>query len=188
MKSAIAVLGVVGAVALAGASGNAAAPIAKNVAHLPTSYAITAGDRQAALNRQATTLHPGDAVLVRTGVTAHWPDPAKYRLADQPGLSLEAAQWLVEGRKAMVVGAHNAGVESFPSKDPENDVPLHTYLQADQGVSLFEALWLEHLSKDQVYESLFIASALKLRGATASPLRPFGIPIQRNEPKVDLQA
>jgi kynurenine formamidase len=88
----------------------------------------------------------------------------------------------------MVVGAHNAGVESFPSKDPENDVPLHTYLQAEQGVSLFEALWLEHLSKDQVYESLFIASALKLRGATASPLRPFGIPIQRNEPKVNLQA
>lgn len=35
------------------------------------------------------------------------------------------------------------------------------------------------LAKDQVYEFLFIASPLKLRGATASPLRPIAIPIKR---------
>jgi kynurenine formamidase len=40
-------------------------------------------------------------------------------------------------------------------------------------------LWLEDLSKDQVYESLFIATPLKLRGATASPIRPFAIPIRK---------
>jgi kynurenine formamidase len=151
----------------------------KNVAYLPTSYAITAADLQDALKKQGTTLRPGDVVLTRTGVMTHWPDPAKYRLADQPGLSLEAAQWLVEGQKAMLLGADNFGVESFPSKDPENFVPLHTYLQAERGVSLLEAMWLEDLSKDQVYEFLFIASPLKLRGATASPLRPLAIPIQR---------
>ena len=109
-----------------------------------------------------------------------WPDPAKYRLADQPGLSLEAAQWLVEGQKTMLVGADNFGIESFPSKDPENFVPVHSYLLAERGVSLIEALWLEDLSKDRVYEFLFIASPLKMRGATASPIRPFAIPIQRN--------
>jgi len=151
----------------------------KNVPHLPTSYAITAADLQEALRKQGTTLRPGDVVLTRTGVMSLWPDPAKYRLADQPGLSLEAAQWLVEGQKAMLLGADNFGIESFPSKDPENFVPLHTYLQAERGVSLLEAMWLEDLSKDQVYEFLFIASPLKLRGATASPLRPLAIPIQR---------
>jgi kynurenine formamidase len=151
----------------------------KNVPHLPTSYAITAADLQEALRKQGTTLRPGDVVLTRTGVMTLWPDPAKYRLADQPGLSLEAAQWLVEGQKAMLVGADNFGIESFPSKDPENFVPLHTYLQAEQGVSLLEAMWLEDLSKDQVYEFLFIASGLKLRGATATPLRPLAIPIRK---------
>jgi kynurenine formamidase len=79
----------------------------------------------------------------------------------------------------MLLGADNFGVESFPSKDPENFVPLHTYLQAERGVSLLEALWLEDLSKDGVYEFLFIASPLKLRGATASPIRPFAIPIRK---------
>ena len=151
----------------------------KNMAYLPSSYAITVADLQGTLKMQGTTLRPGDVVLTRTGVMALWPDPAKYRLADQPGLSLEAAQWLVEKQQAMLLGADNFGVESFPSKDPENFVPVHTYLQAERGVSLLEALWLEDLSKDQVYEFLFIASPLKLRGGTASPLRPLAIPIQR---------
>ena len=56
---------------------------------------------------------------------------------------------------------------------------MHSYLQAERGVSLLEALWLEDLAKDQVYEFLFIASPLKMRGATASPIRPLAIPIRR---------
>ena len=151
---------------------------AKNVAHLPMSYAITVADLQSALRKQGTTLRPGDVVLTRTGLMTLWPDAAKYRLADQAGLSLEAAQWLVEKQQAMLVGADNFGVEFFPSKDPENFVPVHTYLQAEHGVSLLEALWLEDLAKDKVYEFLFIASPLKMRGATASPLRPIAIPIR----------
>ncbi|MBO0800626.1 MAG: cyclase family protein, partial [Blastocatellia bacterium] len=150
----------------------------KNVARLPASYAITVADLQEALKKQGTALHPGDVVLTRTGVMALWPDPAEYRLEDQPGLSLEAAQWLVEGQKAMLLGADNFGVESFPSKSPDNLVPLHSYLFAERGVSIMEVLWLEDLAKDQVYEFLFIAAPLKLRGATASPIRPLAIPIQ----------
>ena len=78
----------------------------------------------------------------------------------------------------MLLGADNFGVESFPSKAPDNFVPLHTYLFAERGVSLLEVLWLEDLARDQVYEFLFIASPLKLRGATASPIRPLAISIR----------
>jgi kynurenine formamidase len=152
----------------------------KNVAALPSSYAITVADLQDALKKQGTTLKAGDVVLIRTGVMTLWPDPAKYRLADQPGLSLEAAQWLAEGQRAMLIGADNFGIEAFPSLDPANFVPVHTYLLAERGVSLVEALWLEDLAKDQVYEFVFFASPLKMRGATGSPLRPMAIPIQRN--------
>jgi kynurenine formamidase len=151
----------------------------KNLAHLPTSYAITVADLQAALKKQGTTLRPGDVVLTRTGLMTLWPDVAKYRLADQAGLSLEAAHWLVDKQKAMLLGADNFGVEFFPSKDPENFVPVHTFLFAERGVSILEAMWLEDLAKDQVYEFLFIGSPLKIRGATASPLRPLAIPIRR---------
>jgi kynurenine formamidase len=151
----------------------------KNVAHLPTSYGITPADLQGALRKQGTTLRPGDVVLTRTGLMSLWPDVAKYRLADQAGLSLEAAQWLVEKQKAMLLGADNFGVENFPSKDPKNFVPVHSYLFAERGVSLLEAMWLEDLAKDQVYEFLFFASPLKIRGGTASPIRPIAISTQR---------
>ena len=56
---------------------------------------------------------------------------------------------------------------------------MHTFLFAERGVSILEAMWLEDLAKDQVYEFLFIGSPLKIRGATASPLRPLAIPIRR---------
>src|SRR5581483_10605140 len=118
-----------------------------------------------------------DVVLIRTGLMTLWPDQSKYRLLDQAGIGLEAAQWLVESQKVMLVGSDSLGVESFPSKDPANFVPVHTYLLTEQSVSMLEAVWLEDLSKDGVYEFLFIASPLKFRGGTASPLRPIAIPI-----------
>jgi kynurenine formamidase len=152
---------------------------AKGMTHLPASYSITVADLQAALQQQGTRLQPGDVVLFRTGLMTLWPDPAKYQLGNQAGLSLEAAQWLVEANQAMLLGGDNFGVESFPSTDPENYVPVHTYLFAERGVSIMEVLWLEDLAKDQVYDFVFIATPLKLRGATGSPLRPLAIPTQR---------
>jgi len=151
----------------------------KSMVRLPASYAITVADLQDALKKQGTKLQPGDVVLVRTGLMTLWPDENKYRLLDEAGLSLEAAQWLVEGQKAMLLGSDNLGVESLPSPDPANFVPVHSYLQAEHGVSILEAAWLEDLSKDQVYEFVFIASPLKFRGGTASPIRPIAISIQR---------
>ncbi len=151
----------------------------KGVPHLPESYAITAADLQEALKKQGATLRPGDVVLIRTGLMSLWPDATKYRLDNQAGLSLEAAQWLVEGQQAMLLGADNFGIEHFPSKTPDNFVPVHTYLFAERGVSVIEVMWLEDLAKDQVYEFVFIAASLKLQGATGAPLRPLAIPTQR---------
>ncbi len=151
---------------------------AKSMAHLPPSYAITVADVQDALKKQGTTLRPGDVVLIRTGMMTLWPDQTKYTLLDEPGLSLEAAQWLVERQQAMLLGSDNLGVEILPSKDAQNFVPVHSYLLVERGVSILEATWLEDLAKDQVYEFLFIASPLKFRGGTASPIRPMAISIK----------
>ena len=152
---------------------------AKNLAYLPPSYSITVADLKDALSQQGTTIKPGDVVLVRTGLMTLWPDQSKYRLGDEAGLSLEAAQWLVKDQKSMLLGADSLGVESLPSTNPDNFVPVHSYLLVEQGVSLLEALWLEDLAKDKVYEFLFIASPLKFRGGTASPVRPLAISIRR---------
>lgn len=77
----------------------------------------------------------------------------------------------------MLLGADNLGLEAFPSKDAANFAPVHSYLLAERGVSFMEALWLEELAEDRVYEFVFLAAPLKLRGATGSPVRPLAIPI-----------
>jgi kynurenine formamidase len=151
---------------------------AKGVDILPASYGITVNDLKLALEKQDTALAEGDVVLVRTGQMTLWPDKSKLSLFQQSGLSLEAAQWLAEEQKAMVLGADNLGLERFPSTNPQNFAPVHSYLLAEKGVSFIELLWLEELSKDHVYEFAFITSPLKLRGATGSPIRPVAIPVR----------
>jgi kynurenine formamidase len=150
---------------------------AKGVTILPPSYGITMKDLQEALAKQKTELRPGDAVLIRTGQMTLWSDADKY-LSNNPGLSIEAMQWLLEEKKAMLLGADNVGIENFPSPDKENWVPGHTYAMAEQGVSFIEVMWLEDLAKDQVYEFAFIAAPIKLKGSTGSFIRPLAIPIQ----------
>lgn len=149
----------------------------KGMQHLPASYAITPADLEGALAQQGSELRPGDVVLIRTGLMTVWPDKSQYQLFNQSGLSLEAAQWLVEKQQVMLLGADNFGLESFPSTNAENFAPVHTYLLAEKGVPFMEVMWLEDLAKDKVYEFLFVAAPLKLRGATGSPMRPLAIPI-----------
>lgn len=151
---------------------------AKKLDRLPPSYAITTADLQQALDAQGTTLSPGDVVLLRTGLMSLWPDRAAFGLFTQPGLGLEAARWLAEEQQVMLVGADNLGLESFPSTDPGNFAPVHSYLLAEQGISMIEVLWLEELAQDEIYEFLFVAAPLKLRGASGSPIRPVAIPLR----------
>ncbi|VXC93181.1 Cyclase (fragment) [Oceanicaulis sp. 350] len=78
----------------------------------------------------------------------------------------------------MVVGADNLSFEAFPSEDPANYVPVHTYLLAEQGAPIIELVFLEALARDQVYEFAFIGGGLRLRGADAAPMRPLAFPLR----------
>jgi kynurenine formamidase len=76
-----------------------------------------------------------------------------------------------------MVGADNIALESLPSSDPENWLPVHTYLLAEAGVPIMEVVDLEGISEEELYEFCYIGAALKLRGATAGPIRPLALPI-----------
>jgi kynurenine formamidase len=150
---------------------------AHGVEMLPPGYRITPGDLEAALQRQGVTLETGDVVLVRTG-RGKIVEDAEAFMHQPPGLGFEAARWLVEQRGAMVVGADNLSLETFPSELADDYVPVHTYLLAEQGTPILEVVWLEDLARDQVWEFAFVAGSLKLRGADAAPLRPLAFPLR----------
>lgn len=148
--------------------------------HLPENYRITADDLQEALNKQGTIISKGDVVLIRTGQARQY-DLASQYLHNYPGISLDAVEWLVEDQDIMLLGADNLSLEAFPSEREDNWVPVHTYLLAEHGVMFIEQMFLEELSKDHIYEFAFIAASMKLRGASAAPIRPIAIP---NNPKL----
>ncbi len=151
---------------------------AKGLDMLPEGYRVTRKDLIDALDKQGVDLQQGDVVLIRTGRMQRYNDAAAY-MANPPGMGLEAARFLVEDGGAMIVGADNLSFEAFPSELETDYVPVHTYLLAEQGTPIIELVYLEELSRDQVFEFAFIGGSLKLRGADAAPIRPIAIPIRK---------
>lgn len=150
----------------------------KNKSVLDKNYRISKEDLKGALKKQKVTLKKGDVVLIRTGQASHYNDVKKY-LDQYPGVSLDAVKWLVEDQHIMILGADNLGLEAFPSVQPGNWVPVHSYLLAEKGVMFMEQLNLEEIALDGIYEFAFVASSIKLRGASGSPMRPIALPFNR---------
>ncbi len=152
-------------------------PASKNMESLPPNYRINAQDLKDALQKQKVSLHRGDVVLIRTGQAKHYNDSNKY-LDQYPGINLNAVEWLIEDQQVMLLGADNLSFEAFPPERKDNWVPVHTYLLAEKGVMFIEQMFLDELASDKVYEFAFVASSLKLRGASAAPMRPIALPVK----------
>jgi kynurenine formamidase len=114
----------------------------------------------------------GDVVLIRTGwIETKLADPGFYD--GEPGIDLEAGQWLAE-RGVAAIGADNFAIEAIPF--PEGKVfPVHQCVLRGYGVALIEGLVLEPLAKSGASEFLFMASPLPIVGGTGSPLAPVAV-------------
>jgi kynurenine formamidase len=155
---------------------------ARGVEALPPNYKITVQDLEAALEKQKTTLRPGDTVLIRTGTLRYWgadgADHAKIGQHDSAGIDLTAAKWLVEQKGAILIGSDTSGLEYGPGPmDKETGfIPVHKYLLIEQGVHIGEFHFLEDLARDRVYEFCYFCTVNKIKGAVAGfCLRPVAI-------------
>lgn len=144
---------------------------------LPDSHRITAAEIQSVLDSQSTQVRIGDVVLIWTGRMLRWHQGGAAYLANEPGLDREAAVLLAEAG-AMIVGADNVALEVMPTVDPENWHPVHTYLLGECGVPIMENAYLEELARAKLWEFVFVGAGLRLRGATAAPMRPLAFPIR----------
>jgi kynurenine formamidase len=147
----------------------------ENVSVLPNDFAVRPEHLEGACRQQGVEICPKDVVLLRTGWAQHWPDPVKYVMGGEgniptsPGPELAAAQWLSE-RQIFAAGADTLVFEISPSP-----LPVHVHLLVEKGIHIMEALNLEELSSKGVSEFLFVATPLKIRGATGSPIRPMAV-------------
>lgn len=142
---------------------------------LPVDFEITASHLEAAAERQKVAVRHGDVVLLRTGWARFFDDPPRFITGGKgaqpagPGPGLGAARWL-SGRGISCAGSDTVAFEKVPS-----GMPVHVHLLVESGIHIIEMLNLEELAKDRVYEFLFIAAPLKIRGGTGSPLRPLAL-------------
>ncbi|MFN0104562.1 MAG: cyclase family protein [Bryobacteraceae bacterium] len=124
---------------------------------------------------QGTIPGPGDVVLIRTGWAQYWEDATRYINAVKgmpagPGPDLSGAQWL-SSHGIFAAGSDTVAFERVPT----HDMPVHIHLLFERGIHIIEALDLESLARDRVYEFLFVGAPLKLRGGTGAPLRPLAL-------------
>ncbi|HST54403.1 MAG TPA: cyclase family protein [Solirubrobacteraceae bacterium] len=141
---------------------------------LPAHHRITPAELQLTLERQRTEIHPGDAVLVRTGYLSAWPDEQRLAEHVDAGIDLDAARVLVDAG-AVVVGSDAESLECLPSPDPANPLPVHTELLTRRGIPILELVYLEQLARDAIYEFAFVCLPLKIHGATGSMVRPIAV-------------
>jgi kynurenine formamidase len=131
-------------------------------------------DLENAAKKAGLTVRPGDVVLIRTGWMQLWPDQRKYYSVQtgQPGINVEAARWLTE-QGAACLGSDNFAVEVTPT--PNHAHPVHIHCLVEKGVHLLEVANLEELSRTRTHEFLLILVPMKIRGGTASPIRPLAV-------------
>ncbi|MFH1243725.1 MAG: cyclase family protein [Pseudomonadota bacterium] len=135
-------------------------------------FCIGALELEKAASRQGTEIKKGDAVLIRTGWIQYYYDSRKYVSHEEgcPGLVEDGAAWLVE-RGAAYVGSDTIALE----KTPTTHLPVHVILLVKNGIHIIEVMNLEAIAADRIYEFLFVVSPLKIRGGTASPVRPIAL-------------
>ena len=145
---------------------------AEGVDCLGPDYVIGAETLATAADRRGIEIGSGDAVLIRTGWIKHFHDPPHYlgHTDGCPGLIEEAGQWLAE-KGVGYVGVDTVALEKLPNPS----LPVHVVLLVENGIHIIEVLNLEELAAEKVDQFLFMASPLKIRGGTASPVRPVAV-------------
>jgi kynurenine formamidase len=158
--------------------------------HLAATYRITLEDLEAAMRRaRIKKINRGDAVLIRTGWNqllepldgslheADDPDhpghPAHQKyLMSEPGIFLREARWLASHRPA-IVGADNWALEvaGDPAIGP-NVFPVHQELLTHFGIRIGEAIAMDRLAEDRVFEFVYIVTPQLALGATAGNTPP----------------
>ncbi|HXF74857.1 MAG TPA: cyclase family protein [Methylomirabilota bacterium] len=120
---------------------------------------------------------PGSIVLIYSGWGRFWGDRKKYFGTDEPGnvadlhfpgLSKEAAEFLVKRRSIKAVGIDTPSIDHGPSKD----FPVHQTLGA-ANVPIFENV--AALDRLPPKGATVFAAPMKIKGGSGAPLRIFAL-------------
>jgi len=138
-----------------------------------TDYRVTVQDIESWIERHGA-IPSGAVVFFRTGWDERWPSQEKYMNADAggvlhfPGLSVEAAQYLLNHAQPVGIGIDTSSVDYGPS----TDCPVHN-LTMPAGIYHLENV--ANLKQLPATGFSVIALPLKLGGGSGAPARVIAV-------------
>jgi kynurenine formamidase len=148
---------------------------------LPDGFAVTNELLDKAERHFGVEVRRGDYLIVRTGqmeamLSADTWDG--YSGGDAPGLAFETLDWL-HAKQVAAIATDTWGAEVRPNASDEATQPWHWISIPIIGLTVGEIFFLKELAKDcaedKRYEFMFVAPALPVTGAVASPVNPLAI-------------
>jgi len=138
-------------------------------------YEISISDITDWEKRENYQIFDGSIILLETGFSKFYPNKVKYLGTEQrgekalkflhfPGLSAEAAKWLVENRKIKAIGIDTPSIDYGQSQYFKSHVTL-----LSQNIPAFENL--TNLDKLPRRGFTIIALPMKIKGGSGAPLR-----------------
>ena len=138
-------------------------------------YLISIDDFHAWEQMEGITIPDGSIVLLETGFSKYYPDKVKYLGTDErgpdavkklhfPGLSPEAATWLIENRNINAIGIDTPSIDYGQSEYFKSHVVL-----LSENIPAFENLTNLNLLPNRGFE--IIALPMKIQGGSGAPLR-----------------
>lgn len=150
-------------------------PRFRKVPHLGLGEIVTVEDMNRCATAQRVEIRVGDILLLRTGWYTVFKDRRDLYNEGEPGPDISCTQWLKQ-KDIIALGADNFAVERLLVSERNLVSPrLHTIALRDLGIYLIENLDLDGLSRDEVYEFLFVAAPLRLPGASGAPFTPLAL-------------
>ncbi|NIL74106.1 MULTISPECIES: cyclase family protein [Rhodococcus] len=139
-------------------------------------YEITVADLDAACEAEGVEIAEGDVVLIRSGWGQLFSEGQAYvgGPSGVPGVSKAGAQWLSQ-KKVHAAGADTIAFERLAPGGGHALLPAHRVLLVESGIYIIEALDLEELAAQKMYEFTFLLVPLNIFGATGSPVRPLAV-------------
>ncbi len=147
---------------------------------LARDHEVTLAELESCLRAEEVELEPGDMLLLRTGSLLRFGQEGPeffWKDYSEPGLSRDEAlfAWL-DDLPVLGIGTDTLANELPTNPRTGEQYPLHRYLLRDRGLQFHEGLWLEELAADcaadRRYVGLYVASPLKMVGASGSPVNP----------------
>ncbi|KUY26615.1 cyclase family protein [Elizabethkingia ursingii] len=141
---------------------------------VPGGTEFTVADIQAVLKKEGLNFKKGDVVLFNTGWLELIGKDNNQFLETEPGIGMEAAQWLAD-QGIIAFGGDTWASEVYPNPKSKEEFPINQFMLAKRGIYNLELIDTRPLVKEKVWEFLFVLGQPLYVGSTQVNVNPVAI-------------